>query len=661
MSEAALESSDRALRVLLLEDSRFDAELLSETLLRGYPRAVLEVVQQEDDFKAAVARGGWDVILSDYELPGFSGLHALKIARTTSPATPFIFVSGVIGEDNAVELLKRGATDYVSKGRLARLQVVLERALREAGERTARTLAEARLREADAIYARVVDALRDYAVIIMDAQGRIRSWNSGAQNVFGFEADEVLGRSADMLFTPEDRAAGVFEQEMATARKCGTANDDRWMSRSDGLLLRAEGVLNLLSGDSGAHIGYCKIVRDMTQQFRNAEALRAAKVQAEKANQAKDRFLAVLSHELRTPLTPILTATHLLERTAAVPPQQAHLLPMIRRNVALEARLIDDLLDLTAIAAGKVSLKVAPVDMHHVVARVADMLAESVNDGGLTVVHELRASNPTVNADEARMQQVVWNILRNAIKFSPRGGSITLRTSSSGGRFTLECADEGIGIDPEAIDRIFTPFEQADREVSRRVGGLGLGLAIARGLVAEHGGELSAHSAGRDQGATFVLKMNALEHGRADATAGPADGSANGGDERGCRLLFVEDNIDAAETMVELLTAYGYQVTHAGTCAQALQAAALGEFDIVLTDLGLPDGSGIDVGRALSGSMPVVALSGYGASPDLQRSAMAGFSGHLVKPADPQETHRALQKALAAYRVQAEEPQLRRA
>lgn len=649
MSEATPSRQERPLRVLLLEDSRFDAELLRENLSRSYPLAQMKVVAHEAGFADALAAGGWDVILSDYEIPGFGGADALQMAREVAPRTPFVFVSGVIGEDNAVEMLKRGATDYVSKGRLARLPVVLERALREAADREGRERAEARLREADAMYARVVDSLRDYAVILLDRQGRVRSWNGAARDIFRFEADELIGRSAEILFTPEDCAAGAFAAEMQEALAGGRANDDRWMMRRDGLRLRAQGVLTPLFSDSREHSGYCKIVRDVTQQYRNAEALRSAKEQAERANQAKDRFLAVLSHELRTPLAPILTAAHLLERCATVPERHRNLLPMIQRNVALEARLIDDLLDLTAISAGKVSLKPEPVDMHQVIGRVVDMLREQLQESRLTLTQELHASNAMVSADVARMQQVVWNVLRNAIKFTPAAGTVTLRTTSASGTFTLECIDTGVGIDADALARIFSPFEQADEEVSRRLGGLGLGLAIARGLVAEHKGELTVASAGRDRGATFTLSLrNLAEPGVAPESAFlPATAAAR----EGCRLLLVEDNIDAAEAMSQVLETYGYRVTHAPTCAGALKAAHGSEFDVVLTDLGLPDGSGIDIGRALSAQLPVVALSGYGAAPDLQRSALAGFAGHLVKPAQPEAVHRTLQKALDLYRA----------
>ncbi len=516
-----------ALQVLLLEDSRFDAELVREALLAAYPSASLEVVSDEAGFVRALAFARRDVILSDYEIPGYGGMQALEHARLVAPYTPFIFVSGVIGEDNAVEMLKRGATDYVSKGRLARLPVVLDRALREVAQREA--------------------------------------------------ADRAM------------------------------------------------------------------------------QALRDARDEAERANHAKDRFLAVLSHELRTPLTPIGAAAHVLERSAVVPPEHRHLLPMIRRNVALEARLIDDLLDLTAIAAGKVTLKLTPVDMHRLVGIVVDMMAGQISERQLQVKVSLEAPQATVMADEARMHQVLWNMLRNAIKFTPAGGTISLRTSWAGGVFSLACTDSGIGIDAGALSRIFTPFEQADTEVSRQFGGLGLGLAIARGLVLDHGGQLTADSGGRGKGATFTLTLDTVAEAAAEPppashadNAAPAAADPPAEEQPACRLLLVEDNPDSADILAMGLEAYGYTVTLARNCAQALQVAANAPFDVVVTDLGLPDGSGIEIGRALGKRVPVIALSGYGTAQDIARSTAAGFAGHIVKPATFSAVHTLVQKVLAA-------------
>jgi PAS domain S-box-containing protein len=333
-------------------------------------------VADEERFIAALASGEHDLVLSDFELPGFTGLQALAHAQRLAPRLPFVFVSGVIGEDNAVELMKQGATDYVSKGRLARLPVVIDRALREAQDRNARLAAERQLREAGEVFARVVDALQNYAVILLDTQGIVRSWNRAARTIFGFDAEEMIGVSADVLFVPSDRVARVFASELRVALANGKADDSRWMMRADATRLWAEGAVTPLFDDDGTCNGYCKVVHDATAAHEHAAALQAAKEDAERANLAKDRFMAMLSHELRTPLAPIASAAHILARCATVPEKYRALLPMIERNVALEARLIEDLLDLTALSAGKVILRSGPVDMHRLLQSVAEMLAE---------------------------------------------------------------------------------------------------------------------------------------------------------------------------------------------------------------------------------------------------------------------------------------------
>ncbi len=640
-------TDDRLLRTLLVEDSRFDVELLQAELLKSYPNARLEVLREEAAFAEQLRAGGWDLVLSDYELPGFTGADLLEHRNRIAPEVPFIFVSGVIGEDNAVELLKRGATDYVSKARLARLRPVLRRALREVDERQARALAERQLRHADMTFAKVVDGLRDYAVVLLDDQGRIQFWNRAAAGIFGWQAEEVVGRSAALLFPAESGAEAALQAEMRDARDHGKASDNRWLVARDGRRLWAEGVLTAMTDDDGAISGYCKLVHDATDDHLAAEALRAAKEEADRANQAKDRFLAVLSHELRTPLAPITTAVHLLERAARVDERHRDLLPMIRRNVALEARLIDDLLDLTAISSGKVHLQRERVDMHQIATAVLAMVAEPLEAKRVRVELALDAADSCVDADQARMQQVLWNVVRNAVKFTPAGGMLSLRSSSAGGWFTLACRDSGIGIAPEALPRIFHPFEQADAEVSRSYGGLGLGLAIAHGLMVQHGGRIEAASEGRDRGCTFTIALPLAA--RDAATPEPAPAQAPASDRK--RILLVEDNEDAALALGMCLEEYGYVVEHAGTCADALRLARASRFDAVLTDLGLPDGSGIDVGRALSKDLPVLALSGYGREQDRKRSAEAGFAAHLVKPADPAEVHARLSQVLRHHGI----------
>ncbi len=633
--------------MLLLEDSRFDAELVQSAMKKMYPAAAIRWVGNEADFVAGLQESGLDLILSDYELQGFTGVGALAHARRLAPEIPFIFVSGVIGEDNAVELLKQGATDYVSKGRLTRLPPVIGRALAEARERQARQFAERQAREANAVFARLVDALQDYAVILLDPQGTILSWNRAAAQVFGHGAAQAIGSNGRMLFLPEDRAAGVFEARLHSALARGKAEEACWMLRRDGSQLWAEGTVVPLTDDAGQHSGFCAVVHDGTEAHRAAEQLRHAKEEAERANSAKDRFIAVLSHELRTPLAPIASAIHVLQQSAKVPEHHRHLLPMIARNVMLESRLIEDLLDLTALSSGKLVLRQEPLDGHRIVLEVTEMLTQQLQEKRLQLQMELRAANTRVSADPARLQQVVWNLLRNAVKFTPEGGRIVIRTSSDAGSFEMCCSDTGIGIEPAMLGRIFEPFEQAGSSIARRFGGLGLGLAIARGLVQEHGGTLEAASDGSGRGANFTLRLPlALSAGAEPATARAAiDSTAIGG-----RLLLVEDNDDSGEALSLVLQHYGHVVVRASSCAEAREAARRQSFDLVITDIGLPDGSGLSLPAALK--LPCVAVSGFGEVQDQLASTEHGFVAHLVKPVDIDTLRRVVEDCLSSRRTQ---------
>lgn len=637
------------LRILMLEDSAFDAELIQAALAQAYPpsRTDLQVrlVSDERSFAHALASGAFDLVLSDVELPGYGGAQAMAHCKVVAPDLPFIFVSGVIGEENAVELLKRGATDYVSKDRLGRLPLVIERALRERAERAARMRAERQLREADSIYARVVDGLSGHGVILLDTDGTIRDWNQAASLIFGYVRAEMIGQHISALHTPEDRAADVVGADFKAATAHGSVVVERWLVRSDGTRLRAEGALTVLRDEDGEVSGFCQLLRDVTTTFESAAALLQAKEEAERANRAKDRFLAVLSHELRTPLLPIAAAAQTLQKNVAVPPELAELLPMIRRNVLLEARLIEDLLDLTAISAGKLSLRRAPVDMRKIIDVVVEMVQETVDEKQIDLAVHWNAGRGVVDGDAARLQQVLWNLVRNAVKFTPAGGHIRIEVANEGTRLRLCCIDDGIGIEASALPLIFSAFEQASVDIARQFGGLGLGLAIAQGLVLEHGGDLSVSSEGLGRGATFTLRLDTVD--APDAVATPPDVPAPDSiSARPVRMLLVEDNEDAACAMMMSLEFMGYEVTHAANLRAAMAAGEREAFDVVVTDLGLPDGSGLDLGPALSARAPLIALSGFGSAEDVARSMAAGFAAHLVKPTDPDDVHATVGKIL---------------
>jgi signal transduction histidine kinase/ActR/RegA family two-component response regulator len=367
---------------------------------------------------------------------------------------------------------------------------------------------------------------------------------------------------------------------------------------------------------------------------------REARAEAEAANEAKDRFLATLSHELRTPLTPVLAIASGLAADELIPPGARRQLETILRNVELEARLIDDLLDLTRIARGKLDLRQEVTDLRKVVEHTIEIsCAREVAAGRLRVVTELAAEDHRLWADPSRLTQVLWNLLNNAVKFTPAGGTITVRSALEPERLVLQVSDTGAGLDPEAMPYIFNAFEQGRIRGPRRTGGLGLGLAISKAIAEMHGGTLSAASEGHGHGATFTLVLPRGRDLPAAAEAPRTEGESE--DLKSAvpslRILLVEDHADTAEAMAELLRLLGHEVTVAGDVATALAAgeaaASRGALDLLVSDLGLPDGSGLDVMRALARfGVPGIALSGYGMEEDVRRSHEAGFSRHLTKP-----------------------------
>ncbi|OGA96077.1 MAG: hypothetical protein A3G27_05180, partial [Betaproteobacteria bacterium RIFCSPLOWO2_12_FULL_66_14] len=362
-----------------------------------------------------------------------------------------------------------------------------------------------------------------------------------------------------------------------------------------------------------------------------------AKEAAEEANLAKDQFLAVLSHELRTPLTPVLAAVQLMQRKDGLTEESRHHLEIIRRNVQLEARLIDDLLDLTRIVQGKISLERKPVYVCTAIERVVEDCAPDIEARKLHFGVDIKERPHRVNGDLSRLQQVLWNLVNNSIKFTPKGGCIGIRCYREEAHVIIEVNDSGIGIEPEAISRIFNAFEQEDPRVTRQFGGLGLGLAITKRLVEMHDGTISAHSPGKDRGATFRVALPAFA-AQAEPEAAVQAEEARAAPKSGSRrILLVEDHGDTAAMMRMLLELSGYQVEGAGDVAQALSVASLNHFDLLISDLGLPDGSGLDLMKALrerGSTLKSIALSGYGREEDIRRSKEAGFSAHLTKPVD---------------------------
>jgi signal transduction histidine kinase/ActR/RegA family two-component response regulator len=357
------------------------------------------------------------------------------------------------------------------------------------------------------------------------------------------------------------------------------------------------------------------------------------------ANAAKDQFLALLSHELRNPLSPVIAMVGELEDMAPKSPQVQQAIEVIRRNVELEARLIDDLLDVTRIAKGKLQLSFEIISAHEILRRAYEICREEIAAKKLEAVFQLNARDVYVQGDPARVQQVFWNLIKNSVKFTPAGGRITIATQNTTPQeVEIRISDTGIGIEKEKIDKIFNAFEQGQTSITRRFGGLGLGLAISRAMVDAHGGRIRVQSPGKDQGATFtvILKTVAAPVPAQNGADGelPLDAKERQTALRRSRILVVDDHADTCTGMKMMLERRGYQITVAYSADQAVEQAREKDFDLVISDIGLPDRSGYELMHELRETKGLrgIALSGFGMDADVSKAQAAGFSGHLTKP-----------------------------
>jgi two-component system CheB/CheR fusion protein len=365
----------------------------------------------------------------------------------------------------------------------------------------------------------VLDSAREFAIFSMDAGRHITSWHQGAQNLLGYSEAEIIGKPADIIFTEEDRAAGTPKAEAEQALAEGRATGEGWRRRKDGTRFWGRGAMMAMRDGAGAAIGLVKILSDETAAQNAREALEKsrqelmaalqtaerARAEAEAAGQAKDRFLAVLSHELRTPLTPVLMGVRIMQLNRDLPPSAGEALEMIARNIQIEARFIDDLLDVSRLRHGKLEIAKEPVDIHEVIRSAIEVSQSEIDAKEQVIEVRLEAANHQCVGDAMRLQQVFWNLVKNASKFTGETGRIRVSTHDAPGMIVVEISDCGVGIRPESLERIFDAFAQeAD---SRKPGGLGLGLAIARAIAQAHGGDITAASAGVNQGATFTVTL----------------------------------------------------------------------------------------------------------------------------------------------------------
>jgi len=497
------------------------------------------------------------------------------------------------------------------------------------------------LRESEEKYRLLFDSAGD-AIFIHDQQMRILAVNPPACQRLGYTHAEMLSMVVGQLDSPEETAHGP--ERLALLMQRDHLTFETAHRHKDGSLIPTEVNAQQITWEGQPAV--LSICRDITERRRVAVELQLAKEVAEAASRAKDDFLARLSHELRAPLAPVVVALGMMVGDERLPGDVREDVAMISRNVMLETYLIDDLLDVTRITRGKLHLELRPMDLSTVLQQAAELCAAELAAKSLQFVSDPPAEPCTVLGDAPRLLQVFCNLIKNAVKFTPAGGHIAVRSSvvagegpegSAGEAVVVEIRDTGIGIAPEFLSRLFDPFEQGGRQIHRQYGGLGLGLAICQSLVTAHGGSVTAASEGRSKGATFTVRLP-LSHApvAVEATVSPtvrATPAASGP----LRILLVEDHADTARIMGRLLRAEGYEVETAGDIASALECAKRSSFDLLISDMGLPDGSGLDLMRQLVAAkqpLKAIAISGYGSADDIRNSREAGFMEHLVKPAN---------------------------
>jgi two-component system CheB/CheR fusion protein len=486
---------------------------------------------------------------------------------------------------------------------------------------------------------------------VLDREGRLLQMNGPGQTLLGIRdltpflntcwVDWWSGAPRELAEAAVAAAlGGGIGRFQAESRTPG--GEDKWW----------DVIVTPVAGPNGAPERLLAVSRDVTDQKRREAELQAALGFADEANRQKDHFLAVLSHELRTPLTPILNIARAMAQETALPEAAREAFDLIQRNVELETRLVDDLLDITRISRGKLLMTSTCVDIHERLLHVAEMLGDDALGAGLVLTVRTEATAHHVKGDATRLSQVFLNLLKNAIKFTPAGGRVAVRTWNPRGAeaIVVSVLDDGMGIEPALLPRLFDAFEQGGRDVTRLFGGLGLGLSISKALVDLHGGAIEVRSEGHGKGAEFTVRF---------ATTAPMTGPAatprrgdvhrrptTPGGRNECRILLVEDHVDTARVMGRLLTAGGHVVRTAHTCAAALAVAAVEPFDVVVSDLGLPDGSGLDLMRRLQELRPItgIALTGYGMEDDVRRTRDAGFAEHLVKPINVEDLEQAIDR-----------------
>ncbi len=655
---------------LLVVDDRAENLLALGAILEA-PDRELVLVRSGREALRELLRRQFALVLLDVNMPVMDGFETAQLIRQrpSSSHTPIIFITAQHDELLATRSYALGAVDYITtpvnpEVLRAKAAVFVElfrkteensrqaELLRRAEERL-RVQAEARLREADERLRLVVESLVDYAIFSLDPEGRIASWNAGAERLFGYSGDEALGCLGESLFAPDHQGGGP-EGRWQDALHGDRVEVEAWFERKGGTRFFGRGVRMAMRSPDGELHGYSTVVHDATERKRSEEELARQAEQLREANRLKDEFLAVLSHELRTPLNAIIGWTHMLRMEKLEPDVAKRALEAIARNGEAQLALINDILDVSRFVAGKLRIVLARLDVRDAARAAADTAMMAARAKGVELRVELGAEPLLVNGDADRLQQAVWNLVSNAVKFTPAGGHVRLTAEKRGNLVVVCVADDGIGIPAWFLPHVFERFRQADSSSIRSHGGLGLGLAIVRHLVEMHGGTVTVASDGEGRGCSFEIVLPAYDvpGGRskvveraAPAAAGPApigappsaEAPLSAGPVSGTRCLVVDDDPDTRDILKRVLEHEGAIVTMAGSVTEALQR--IDRAHLLLADIAMPGEDGYSLIRQVrrlpqdqGGAIPSIALTAYASDDDRQLALHAGFDRHLPKP-----------------------------
>jgi PAS domain S-box-containing protein len=529
---------------------------------------------------------------------------------------------------------------------------------------TERRSHEERLQHSEERFRLLVEGVSDYAIFMLDVNGAVATWNSGAARIKGYRAEEIIGQHFGKFYPEEAVESGWPEHELQVAAAEGRFIDEGWRVRKDGSRFWAHVTITALRDDAGRLRGFAKLTRDLTERKRTEalevsgaeretmlEAERNARMLAQRSARIKDEFLATLSHELRTPLNAILGWTQLLRsRGAAEPADFSRAMEIIERNARAQVRLIDDLLDLSRIMAGRFRLDVQQVSLVDIVRSALDSIEPTAHTKGVRLESVLDPQSVIVAGDPARLQQVFWNLLSNAVKFTPKGGKVQVLLQRVNSHIEFGVADTGIGIPASFLPHVFERFSQKDSSTNRQYGGLGLGLAISKQLVDLHGGSIQAKSMGEGHGATFVVTLPLIilgkeEHraARVHPTAAELFDAVPVPRLDGVRALIVDDEADTLELIERVLQNQGALVTTAGSAESGLRLLETSTPDVLISDIGMPSMDGYQFMRLIRATepkgrrMPALALTAFARPDDRKHAILAGYQAHLAKPFDMAE------------------------